>query len=291
MLFDPVKASTGILRASELAKRKIPEDFFVLGPRFLPKGGRMALVGSTGIGKSWLCLNIVRSLITGTGMLGNSEWPTQKSKTLLIESEVGLTLGERISSVFADKPELMEDFYVLSQPEGFNLSHGSCAIWLKEMVRDMGFGTIILDPISDLADMDENSNREVRNVLSTLRDIQGPDVAAIFTHHTGKPPKDRDGYDPLDFNNARGASKFGDFVDTLVMMSRVPGKLVENHESWRMATSFEKTRHAKENPGRGYIHFNEHGNYRMEWRGGGLEEPERKRKSSPKWNSTPRYII
>lgn len=233
----------------------------------------MALVGSTGIGKSWLCLNIIKSFVTGLPLFGNSEWPVQKQRVLLIESEVGMTLGERIQGVFQDTPELMKDFYVLSQPEGFDLGSMRCAQWLKDLVKDMGFGTIIVDPISDLADINENDNRDVRRVLGTLRDIQGQDVAAIFTHHVRKPPLDVEGFDPLSLNNSRGGSKFNDFVDCTLMISRINGKLVANHESWKLGASFEKTRHASVNPGRGHIHFNEHGDYRMEWRGGTPDLP------------------
>ncbi len=239
----------------------------------------MIIAGPTGIGKSWLILNIIKAVAGGTGLFGNSDWKTQKTKVLLVESEVGITLGERLSFVFQSCPHLLDEFHILSQPEGFSLSYNSCQVWLKKVIADGGFGLVILDPIGDLAIVEENSNRDVNVLMNQIRDIQG-DAAVIMAHHTAKPPQDRSQYDPLDINNVRGAGKFNNVVDVMLTLNREPGQLVAGHDSWKLAASWEKTRHAPKNPGRGFLHFNEHGDFDMQWRGGVTQAPRQARERS-----------
>lgn len=263
MPFDPNKAE--ILTASALVARPVPTDLFLLGPHFLPRGGNMIVSGSTGIGKSWLVLNLLKALATGSPLFSIGEWPTVKAKSLLLETEVGPTLGKRFEKVFHGHPEALANIDVLSQPEGFSFSYPDCCQWLQEVVRVGRYDVIVLDPIGDLTFHNENDNTDMGRFLASVRDIRGT-AASILIHHNKKEPQDTHNWDPLHIDNMRGAGKLGGAVDSILMLSRRPGKLVQApYDNWALGAAWQKTRHAEVSPDPGQIYFNQSGDGSMVW--------------------------
>lgn len=60
---------------------------------------------------------------------------------------------------------------------------------LIEYIKDEGFGVVMLDPLADMHEADENSNSEMRRVADVLRKIATETRAAVLVaHHTRKPP-------------------------------------------------------------------------------------------------------
>lgn len=267
MFFDDTKAC--IIHAGEVSKRVVDEDAFLIKPRFLPRGGRIMISGDTEVGKSWICLSMIRGLVLGEPLFGNPEWPCTRSNVLYLESEIGLSVPERLRMVFGDVAIDELPFYCFQRPEGFNLSYTQCQDWLKKQINEYKFDVVVLDPISDLTTVDENSNSDVNRLMMQLKDTFG-ETAMIFARHNSKPPRGEyaKDYDPLDINNSRGAGKFKDSIDSALMIARRPGLLNPNQEeeSWINDARWAKVRHAKRRPSQGQLYFNEIGNGRMLWR-------------------------
>jgi RecA-family ATPase len=75
---------------------------------------------------------------------------------------------------------------------------------------------VVLDPISELATFDENSNDNVNKFSKAMARLK---TTIIFSHHIAKPPYDTTkGYDALSLNNARGAKAVGDRIDSALMV-------------------------------------------------------------------------
>lgn len=258
-----------LVSAWDLANKEIPDDFFIIKPAFLQRGGRLIYASPTETGKSWLCASFIRSLTLGEPLFGNPEWPVVKSKVVLVESEVGIPLGKRLKQVFHDCPENLKEVGVLSRPQGFALNYPACQVWLREQIKKHEIDVLILDPVNDLHTMAENDNSETNKLLQIIADIQGAETAVIMSHHTSKEPRGQyaDGFDPLDMQNARGASKLNNSVDTFLMLHRRPGRLNESlaEDSWVLDARWAKIRHAERKPTQGVINFNGDGNHQMIW--------------------------
>lgn len=60
---------------------------------------------------------------------------------------------------------------------------------LIDYIKRHGFGVVMLDPLADMHEADENSNSEMRRVADVLRKIATATRAAVLiAHHTRKPP-------------------------------------------------------------------------------------------------------
>lgn len=234
----------------------------------------MLLGGATGIGKTFLALNIVRAFAVKEPLFGYGPWEVPAAKKcLFLESEVGLTLQERLELIFADVPEALKDFHILSQPIGFNLSYPDCLVWLKDVVKRLGIDILVLDPFSDLHLASEDSNTEVARLLGQLRVVQGDETSMIVVHHFGKEPKGPGAstWDPLALGNFRGASKLTDSFDTILTLDRrdaaletgLTDPLGQPLEAWTLDASWEKVRHGRGPIKRFVLNVNEVGNGRV----------------------------
>jgi len=252
----------------------VPEYYYTLQPNILSRGGRMMVSGDTGIGKTWIALNLLRAFVTGEGLFGNAEWPTPKLRPLLIEAEVGVPLYKRAEMVFRDQPELKKDFDFMPPPRGFSLNHVSCVSWLADVVKNEKYDIIILDPISKLAPMDEGG-KEVAQLIAYLSDIQGDQASIIFMHHNRKAPTNsfqQQNYDELDLDEARGSSKFKGDIDAGLMLAMKPGSGKDlkdasgnQYANFVLRAAWAKTRHSERSLGRGEIAFNQNNDGRMIW--------------------------
>lgn len=248
-------------------------------PRLLPRGGQGIIAGDTGIGKTWLCLNIVRSLCLGQDLFGNPEWPVVKSRVLFVEPEVRWTMRERMNFVFYGRdfwepdPETPDPlpFDYLWPPPGLDLRLPDYREWFKEAIASAGYDLVVLDSLSRFMSYKENDNSDIRDVLEELRYMQGEKAAMLWTQHFGK-SGDPEVYDPLSLNNIRGASKWLNDVDLITTLARKPGALTTDitHQSWLNRLSWKKVRHSDAQMPDCNIAFNRAKDGRMQWEGIGI---------------------
>lgn len=273
--------------ALDLVDLEIPDGHFLIGPRVLPKGGRMVLGGLTGIGKTFVVLNLVRSLVEGGYLFESPEWKCVPSKVLLIDKELDpWTLGERIGPIFQDLPrDLVQDnFKVISDPPSFYLSNQSCVEWLGDYCERESIDVLILDPINQMHFWGENDASEGLRLIEALRSIQRGKVSVVFTHHFKKPLQGRDAenYDPLSMYNFRGTARLIEDSSMVLTLDRQPGNLNnDGHESWALECLVAKLRHGGRPANPNFrLHVNESDDRRVLWQGNG-KESRRPRKNIP----------
>ena len=265
-LFDPKAAK--IVTAFELANTEVNPDDILINPGFLLKGGTLLMAGDTGIGKSWLCLNLCKALVLGEPLFGNPEWTVKQSRVLYVDAEVGILMNKRIKKVIGNTMTNESPFFILSKPAGLDLGTPACLGWLQEQIKTYDLNVVVLDPLMDLAMVEENDNSSLGSLLHRLRAIQG-DCALVLTHHVGKKPKGEYAlnYDPLDMNNIRGASKWSGFMDTVLMLDRQPGKIntLTDIDNWILDAKWCKKRNVEVSAPNYRLFFNENLDGQMVW--------------------------
>jgi len=204
-------------------------------PGILPKQAIWLLGGLAKIGKSFLMTEIGFSLASGAPLFGC--WPVVEGPkgVLYIEQENGQwELQRRIKTRFHSSPP--GNYWYISQAEGMLIDMGGLERIAGE-IEALGANILLLDPASYFLMGDENSNTDVGRFNRLLRTLisRSPGLSIILSHHFGKPPREYPRgphHDPNDFLNFRGASKWGDFANTLTTIHRPEASGITLLSSW-----------------------------------------------------------
>lgn len=232
-------------RFLDLLKRELPPNPSWIEPSILTKGGTLLFGGDAKIGKSLIMLEMARAIGTGSRPFNCPAMGVPKeARVLLIEQEVGeLGLQKRGRKALIDVPERFADniWYVTQEPDmQFDTPEGRKRI--VDVVGDVSPNVVFFDPISRMHGYDENSNTDINKLVRHLANLKKTfaeaGMALVISHHFGKRPNDKESnYDPLDYNNFRGASKFRDDADTLITVQRL--KYIDlPWKAWRIKTRF-----------------------------------------------------
>lgn len=179
------QSSTPIIWASQITV-KIVEW---LWPGRIPRGKQTTLAGPGGVGKSFLLCDLASRVSAGR------EWPYSNGECAPVgnvlyisgEDDPDDTLVPRMIEQGAD----LERIAFLKPEEliGFNLAGPIFKDFADRAIEAMGGCVlIIIDPPSSfLAGIDENSNAEVRGVLTPMKEWASEhDAAIIFNAHVNK---------------------------------------------------------------------------------------------------------
>lgn len=204
----------------------------------------MFVAGGSKIGKSFVCLEFCRALALGDNPF---ECPLldvpRPTRTLYCEAEVkeqgvqsrGIPIFEGVNRdylnenlfLLTDVPEMQFD-----QPKGFTL--------LRQALDSVQPEVLILDPLGRfIGGADENSNSEMNKILTgldqILKDYRRNEMAVIIAHHTKKPNKMDQEFDPLDPYEMRGSSRFYANPDSIFMLSRFGDYVNKDQKrAWRL---------------------------------------------------------
>jgi hypothetical protein len=231
----------------------------------------MLIAAPSGIGKSFVAMSVIRALTLGVPVFGWDYFNVpEPARVLYMDQEVApLALQERIGSIFT--PEELEAtserFYAVSGHPELSFSSREGFRIISDEVERIKPSVLILDPIANLHNYEENSNTEIGKLFEQIGVLQKIGIAwgmsVIVIHHTGKPPHERSEYDPLSARNMRGASKYESVPDSILMLQRC-GILNQEHGAWKLRARFDKLRHSKKFPDF-YLKVNEAGDFRVEF--------------------------
>jgi hypothetical protein len=222
-----------------------PTQRYLIGPKLLPKGGRMLLTAENGTGKSALALNIVASIITGKGLFGFTHthkdkdygkdlFPTAAHQTCLyIDYEIPaanrkeerlLPLTKVFGTKFADSvffPKRPSDYRL---ENGRNEGHAGSFDRFYSLVSRTKPSVIVIDPFSSTHSVDENSNavKQPLNAIDRLIDASGATVILVH-HESTKELRDNRG-NVIEKNTkekARGHSALTDWADLHLSLTEI----------------------------------------------------------------------
>lgn len=197
---DTLPAPTCMVRAPEQA----PIEWLVKG--FWPAGELGLIVGDGGSYKSTTTLHLAAAIAGGRDAFCKFE--TVQRPVLIVSAEDGAgVLYNRTEAICRGHgwnfTEVATHMHYLALA-GVSLSNASHVAQLAAMVRQLDAGLVVLDPLAELTDGEENSASEMRTVIKAARSLTKPTGAAVMlVHHAGKVVKDKREQDRI-----RGSSAF-----------------------------------------------------------------------------------
>lgn len=157
----------------------------------LPERGLLCVYGASGVGKSFLCLDLAATIAEGRDWFGH---PTQKSDVIYValEGQAGFRLRVRAWEEHHGRPFpscvrfMFEDFYINQLREPALL--GTAILGCNGLSDFCEPGLIIIDTLNRAAPgSDENSCADMNGIIAgatMLKTITG--AAVMLIHHPGK---------------------------------------------------------------------------------------------------------
>lgn len=170
-------------------------------------------------GKTFLAIELARSVITGTPFL--NEYKTNKGKVLYIETELtSYFLKERLSKMFNIEDESSKNLLICKEVVKIDTTDGS--LELKKALAYHQPDLVILDPFYRLHSKNEDKAQEMAQLLSQIKSLAQQFKTAFFIlHHEGKKGESTGNQVS---HRPRGSSAFADVPDVIVSMTRVSDK-------------------------------------------------------------------
>ena len=231
----------------DLIKNDLPPYPCWIEPGILPKGGTLLFGGQAKSGKSFLMLELIRALATGTVPFGYNYFQIgEPVKCLLIEQELGkYGLQKRVKKIFENEDEKKfgpNIFYASKIPE-MQLDSREGRELLLDLVEKIKPNVLFLDPIGRLQSYDENKSEQIQQLFTNLEyllkcfDENG--MSLVLSHHFAKPSSDKNNSrDPLDPYSFRGSSKWYDCPDTLMTAQKLE-TLATKWKAWNIKVRFD----------------------------------------------------
>ena len=165
-----------------------------------PDGDFGIIAGEDGTSKTTFALHQAAAVAGGYNVL--NVFRTIQGPVLFVSEEDDLgTILIRLNALILghewDRDRVLANFYVMAL-EGVNVGDREWQSRLHDEVIRIGAAMLILDPLAELIDGDENDNSAVRPVLKWIRSLP---CATVVVHHFGKANEGRS-----DGDRIRGAS-------------------------------------------------------------------------------------
>lgn len=198
--------SPGSLRlfsTEELLKLPPPEWLI---DHVLPEGGMAVLYGPPGAGKTFVALNIVRSVAAGLDWFGHA---TKQSLPLYVSAEGGSGIGKRVAADLFYSNLTAKQVDVMWLLDTLPLYNGSSEVdRLMERIDEVDRrpGLVVVDTLARCFDGDENQqldmNRFVSGIDALRREFK---CTVLVVHHTR-----------LDGDRERGNTALRGAADTMI---------------------------------------------------------------------------
>ena len=175
----------------------------------LVPGGLMQITAASKGGKSFLLAQLALQLSNGGTIFGRKVQHPQK--VLFYDGEIGHTEWDARMHELSRHMCLSTERIRSIHRNGFNGQPGTPfkeVVEVADKLSDMGFGILIIDPISAILEgrvKDENSNMQVYSAMTAIRDVFWQHgITIIYAHHHNKQGTARD-----IVNSGSGAGSFG----------------------------------------------------------------------------------
>lgn len=149
---------------------------------FLPAAGVAMLAAPPKARKSWAVMQLAYAVGTGTDWIG-FKVPEPK-KVLYVQAELpNWMVAERIVQMYGSEQLNNVTFYHIPAA---NLLEDEDMQGLLDAVVEQGAELVIIDPIANFWQGDENSSSSVNHLFDQIAKIQALDCAVVLVHHSRK---------------------------------------------------------------------------------------------------------
>jgi hypothetical protein len=225
--------SSGEADGQELTSMELPEwvmsaDRFIEGtlePEFLvdqliERGTLIVIQGEPGCGKTWVALELAGAVAHGLSAFGR--FAAHKHPVLFIEEEGNAPrLRQRLRLLGLEARNL-----VIAFRKGVRLDDSEWRARIEELLGKHPFALVVLDPLADLLEGDENSARDMAQIVSFAQALisKFPHLSVLIVHHV---QKQAFGARRGSLKHGRGSGRLGGSADAVFEVLRRPRKAEE----------------------------------------------------------------
>ncbi len=191
----------------------------------IPEQGCGIVAAKPKVGKTWLIIDFLVSLLTGTLFLQKFKVLPQNSVLVFCAEDSPGSIKRRVSAVAKSRglDEKILGIFKYIDAARIDLSDPVDLARFKATIVEHNPKAVVLDPLRRVISVDENSSKSVGEVLSKLRELQRlHKVAIILTHHMGKKVSNSGQMGDL-FRGSSDFHSFGDFNIYLTPEKSSPG--------------------------------------------------------------------
>jgi hypothetical protein len=192
-----------------------------------PQGEIGLLVGDDGSFKSTAALAMAAAVAGGYPVWGYFQ--CEQRPVLIVSAEdqaevVQMRLEALCEGAGWDKASVLVNTHYITEPS-VSLSDPQWQAHIAAEAKRVEAGFIVLDPLADLLDGDENSNSDVRPVMKYCRALARGTMAAVaIVHHLGKPSEGKATRDRI-----RGASALRAAARTVLYFNYLDSGVTVEH--------------------------------------------------------------
>lgn len=179
---DPLE----IVKLDDFVKIEYPKAKWLI-KNLLRVDGLNMVIGQSGVGKSLLCLSMIKAVATGTDWL-KSEFKTEKKRVLIVDKEnSGIDLQNNIKDM-----GVTGDIRIFTSAELFDFVDNKLvltpsALKLRRYVQNNQIDVILLDSMIDFYVGSEDSSTDFNFNHQTWKQVFG-DKCILTIHHENKQP-------------------------------------------------------------------------------------------------------
>jgi hypothetical protein len=153
----------------------------------IPEQGITILASISGEKKTWLALEIVRALVSGTPFLGNSNFKTIGCNVLYIDAENAKSEFQRRCKQMAISVNGPNKFYIHSDDD-LNLNDERNVEWLIGLVEYYDVKVVIIDTFRAVAGgLSDDKSSEIREFFNRFKPMKDKGVSVVLLDHLRKP--------------------------------------------------------------------------------------------------------
>ena len=171
-----------VLKIQQLYDQVFPDEEWLID-RIIPQTGIVMFVGEAGVGKSFLALDVARSMSDGENFINFYQVKT-KGAVLIIDKENGLRrLQKRMLGL---KIPSDANIYLLKYPEQFTLEKADFMQSISDFIIANEIKLVILDSFIDVLIGSENDSSDTQEVIGAIKSIS-PNICWLILHQDSKP--------------------------------------------------------------------------------------------------------
>lgn len=175
----------------------------------LPEKGITAMSGHPGCGKSWIMLEMAKSIALGEPFL--NRYNTRQGNVLIIDEESGIWEMRRRLELLRYPENTPVHFY---SQTSFKVDGDDDLEELLRTVSDNDIKLIVIDPFAAIHSGVENSAEEAQSVMHRLQSFNDVGASVLFIHHHRKTGVGNSG------QSLRGSSAFSGRLDSHITVER-----------------------------------------------------------------------
>ena len=231
VLINEANENIKIISIKDLFDKEQKQNRFLI-EKILPSKLNV-MSGQPGAGKSWVMLEIAKSVATGEKLFGKYE-ATQGS-VLIIDGESGeQELKKRMQQMSFSRNL---PIYIISE-QGIKIDDPSTLKFIHSKTQELNIKLVVFDPLSAMHSKTENNAEDMQVVMESMASLTNKGVTVLFLHHHRK--ESAFGQSSMS-QNLRGSS---------VILSRVDSQTViinkgDEGTNTRIRYSQEKMRNGK----------------------------------------------